>query len=510
MYPIFPRISVLLFAILYLSCGKLDFSNAGDPKSQAFFLTNLLRTLLTPVPSPVICNTTTRWEKSIGNGSFLVYITDAKGLPNEDIVITGFTTENLGSGKNFNFSETIGSAPFYNGFLAKLDGKTGDIVWLDYLGEVVNSSRLSVKLFSNGDIGIADDVITEQAGALSAKAAGLGSAAFMVVRYDQTGLRKWHTYFDSSDLNNSSAFEIDDLDQIHLFATLNGTAGHQTFSEFPAVTNTSQGATADTDILYGIVNGSGSPIKQTYITSSGSESPLSTARDGNVIYLGGSTTGNMNGATGHPALGFTRSFLLKIESNQSISWISYQGPGGSSTNGGVETLLLAGNQFYTLGRFSDTFGSPVSPFQGIAGSTKNYYYQKLDQNGANLWHTYLGSSSSLPEGFPIPLLYGRSNDLVYSTLLSPNAGRYTGLGAAETGTGTGGLQRVLAKIRASSGAYESVAFETNDANPQKTHYTILKEVCTGKVIRGERILPDINDSARQNFKLKVFPSTELP
>jgi|JI8StandDraft_1071087.scaffolds.fasta_scaffold01836_5 hypothetical protein len=505
-------ILTLFFFIEFVSvinCGKLNLNNPGDSLSKTFFETVLFRYLTRPIAPPITCTTSSRWEKSFGSGTYKTVVDEFVTLENEDILIAGFTNESLGVGKNYNFIGTTGTT--INGFVMRLDGSDGSIKWLDYIGQIDGDIGIRLLRFSNGEILLTYLAYTEIVGSIS-PTVNLGSSipSFALARMDQNGNRKWHTYFDSTDIASANIAVIDSNDQIHILTKLNGANGHQSFIEFPAATNTANGSTGDTDILYGVVSSAGIPKSQMYISGTGGDVPAAMVRIGSDIYIAGDSSENVNGFSGHPSPGFERVFVLKANENQTISWLNYRGPTSAVTTGTVTDFKTDGNDLFLLGRTNDGFGTPVSAYQGT--SNKNYYFQKINTSGVTQWLTFLGHSTvTITEGIRIPILSPAYRPFLHSTLLAPNSNnRYTGLGAAETGDGTGSLQRVTTKINTITGAYEKVVFETNDTAPQKTHYTILSEVCVGKLFRGERVLPDIGDSNRLSFKIKVFPTSELP
>jgi hypothetical protein len=500
---------IVFFPFFFSNC-KLDLNNAGDWKSRSFFETVLLNDFLKPLRSSPLCNTSSRWERSFGAGTNKIVVDGFITLPNEDVIIAGFTNEDLGSGRNYNFSGTVGTT--INGFVMRINGVDGSTIWTDYLGTIDGDVGVKVLRFFNGDILFSYLALSEQSGAISSTAnLGISVPSFALARYDFLGTRKWHTYFDSTDLATTNATTIDSNDQIHLLARLNGTNGHLPFSEFPTPSNTALGTASDTDILYGLVSSAGIPKSQIYISSTAGDVPVHIIPFSNFIFISGYTSGNLNGFTGHPSLGNERVFVLRATDSQSINWINYRGASSATTTGTPVDFQTDGKDFYILGRTGDNFGTPISAYQG-SSPTKNYYFEKIDFSGNTQWLTFLGSNTTtITEGIRIPLFLQETNSLIYSTLLGPSNGtRYTGLGSAETGSGSDILQRVTTKISSKSGIYEKVVFETNDIAPKKSHYTILKEICAGKLFRGERVFPDLNDNTKINFKLKVFPTSELP
>ncbi len=515
------KLTGLIFSLclLFLSCQKLTFNNAGDSLSVAFLQTVLFRDLIRPLPVPEVppveiartetCDTSVKWSKTLGNATNPVYVTTILSVSVQDILIAGATKKNLGTGKKFNFSGTEGTTQ--NWFIAKLNGKDGSIVWVDYFGETLTTiasneefpSLIRLGKFSNGEIGVlwtAKDAIS---GALQTKNLTYSTG---LARYDLDGDRKWHTYLNlSTNGGNRFSSAIDASDNIHFFVEVSAAGG---LEGFPAPTNSVSGGQ---EILYGLITGSGGLLSQKYITSVLEDKIGDAVSFGTSIFLGGNAQDNLNGFTGHPAtgVGINKIFIAKLDSSQNISSVLYRGSASGSSNTELRKLTVDASDLYYMGNSNDSYGSPVSAYQS---SSKNFLYEKISANLTPTWLTFLGSTSgTLVDGLRTALLAPVDGTSFYAHLLSgSNFGRYTGLGAAESGDGAGNFQRTLVKINKSTGAYEKVVSSTNFTFPKIASFTNTKEICSGKMIRMEMVLPDQNNSDQIISELSVFPTSELP
>jgi hypothetical protein len=74
-------------------------------------------------------------------------------------------------------------------------------------------------------------------------------------------------------------------------------------------------------------------------------------------------------------------------SDSLISWNTFLGSGGQTDWGGENIAVDASGNIYVIGYTGISWGSPVSPYvpTGI-----NTFVVKLNKNGSEVWHTYLG------------------------------------------------------------------------------------------------------------------------
>lgn len=510
---------IFSFSLHLLSCQKLTFNNAGDSLSVAFLQTVLFRDFIRPPSVPEVppveiartetCDTSVKWTKTLGDATNSVYITTILSVSVQDILIAGVTRKNLGTGTTFNFTGTEGTTQ--NWFIAKLKGKDGSLEWVDYFGETMISIATNsefptlVRLgkFSNGEIGVFWEAKDAQSGALQAKNLNF---SFGAARYGLDGVRKWHTYLNLS-TNGGSSFSsaIDASDHIHFFVEVSAAGG---LEGFPATTNTALGGK---DILYGLITGSGGLLSQKYITSVLDDKIGDAISLGSAIFLGGSAQDNLNGFSGHPAtgVGINKIFIAKMDSNQNLTSVVYRGSTSGSNNTELRKFTIDASDLYYVATAEDSFDSPISAYQA---SGKNFLYEKITTSLTPTWLTFLGATSfNVVDGLRTALIAPVEGTSFYAHLLSgSNFTRFTGIGSAESGDGSGFLQKTLVKINKSSGAYEKVIFSSNFTLPKIASFTNTKEICNGKMIRMEMVVPDQNNTDRIVSELTVFPTSELP
>ncbi|TGN17263.1 hypothetical protein [Leptospira idonii] len=491
---------------------KLNLNNAGDPFTENFLLTAAIKEYLRT------CKTEQVWEQKIGTGNNYVVVTKNVVLPDGDIVIAGFASEPISpdtssAGKNQSYSGTTGVTK--EGFIVKLDGRDGKIQWLDYLGEVSgdNEEVVALGLFTNGDIAVSSVATgTEIPGGISPKTA---TNTLFVARYNSSGNRLWHTYLDSPNANGDRGILlVDDSDQIHLLImTTTASPPHLGFSEFPSPKVASMGSYSDNDVCYALLSSAGVPIAQTFLSGTGSEYAYTIVQQGDKIYIGGRTTGNMNGFTGHPnSVGtYNRPYLAIADKSLNFSSIKYYGGSGTGTEGSINSLIKKDQELYSFALVDEPYGaSAASPFQGVV-PRKNLLYQKLALDGTEIWHSFLGTSTSgildkVRPGF----LLSHTNS-VYSNILGPPDGtRYTGVGDKESGDGSGRFQMAVSKMNASNGELQALVYKSNLPQPGLSLLFNTKEMCQGKVNYLQFVQPRDTFSNQTYVMVRTAPTTVFP
>ncbi len=124
----------------------------------------------------------------------------------------------------------------------------------------------------------------------------------------------------------------------------------------------------------------------TFLGGTGEDSPNGVVFDasGNAYVVGTSYA-----TWGTPLTGFggeSDAFVAKLDTDGNLVWSTFLG--GASSDGGYAIDLDAGGNIYVGGGSQATWGMPLSSYVGGA------FAAKLDNDGALLWHTFLGSSES--------------------------------------------------------------------------------------------------------------------
>ncbi|XDD46022.1 hypothetical protein AB3N60_15095 [Leptospira sp. WS39.C2] len=475
----------LFFIIFLFSACKLKLNNPSDPTSQDFFETYLLRAFLLSDP----CLNFKTWKKTYGTGTNKTTGSDLIVLSNGDYLVSGITQEYLVPGSSAGVTNSfVGTAGLtLNTFLMRVSHINGEILWVDYLGQAVNEKSYKPKLrkYPNGDISVAFIVTgAEQSGTLNAKSGvGLVSALF-VGRIKEDGTRVWFTYLDSNSIGDYVVSALDLSNRLHVFIENLGSAGHGSFVDGPAILNTTQGGSTDSDFIHLAVNENGTMIFQRFFSSSGNDFVFGAEANANGLFITGATNQSVFGTT-HPSPNDQMPYVMKLnETDGTILWHSYLGIAAEGGYGDPNRFLIKDNFIYTIGAARYTYGSPSEPIVAADGVRKHFLFSKLNTSGAVQWNSFLGNSTedvlALTEADP---LFLSSGQLLFRTQTTETSGRFTSSSDSSTGEGTGAYTLADVFINPLSGTFDRFHYTFNLVSPSQERTEVMREVCIGKLVR---------------------------
>lgn len=480
------RILFLFCIFILLSC-KPDLNNPNDPTKEDFWTRTFLQSFLLGDS----CGNFTAWERRYGSGSYATYGTDFLFLPNGDIVVVGATEDPILPGNSQGITGEFQGTPgvSLNLFLLRLSRNNGDIVWIDYLGQLYSNLNFNPKLsqFANGDLAVSFISIgsgQSVPGLLSPRVANPNS--IYVGRHSVDGIRKWYTYLDSPDVGNFLVTTVDPFDRIHLFLVNEGANGHTAFSELPTPQNVSLGSTSDTDILYAILSGEGEGVSQQYISSDSNDFPFNVSYKNGFLYLAGTTAGSISGSS-HPAVGIEKPFIAKFNvASSAREFLIYNG-NPSTTYGDSRQLVVTDTSILQLVTTNSAWSSVVR--EPMQNDTEHYAFAQYDLNGSLQWVSFLGNSSfDIPSFEEPPTLLDSRTGLWRNRSRIPNTFvRYTSGSSVATGEGNGAYQIADVYIRPNTGLFESIRYTSNLTSPEARRTDQMKELCTGKMGYMDRI-----------------------
>ncbi|EOQ90092.1 putative lipoprotein [Leptospira yanagawae serovar Saopaulo str. Sao Paulo = ATCC 700523] len=479
------RILIPICFIILLSC-KPDLNNPNDPARSDFWIRNFLQSLLFNDG----CRNFSTWERRYGSGMYETYGTDFLFLSDGDVIVIGATQDpiipGISEGVTGSFQGTPGVS--FNLFLMRLSRNNGDIVWVDYLGQLLSNFNFNPRLskFANGDLAISFISIGDGQnvpGLLSAREANLNS--IYVGRHKTDGSRTWYTYLDSVDVGNFLASAVDGLDQIHLFLVNEGSNGHTAFTELPTPQNSPQGSESDTDILYAILEGNGQGKLQKYISSDYYDFPNNASYANGSVYLGGVSAGSMNGYT-HPGIGQTLPYILKVNTEGNIDFLVYNG-NPSTTYSDSRQLFVNETSILQLITTNSSWSSVVK--EPMQNDTEHYAFAQYDVNGSLQWVSFLGSSIGDVASFDEPpTIFDSRSGLWRNRSRIPNVfDRYSSGSLVSNGDGSGTYQIADVFIQPATGLFESIRYTSNIPSPESKRTDQIKELCTGKIGYMDRI-----------------------
>jgi hypothetical protein len=189
----------------------------------------------------------------------------------------------------------------------------------------------------------------------------------------------WHTFLGQGGTNLGRAITVDASNNVYVTGSSNVTWGDP-------VTDHSSGY----DGFIAKLSSSGSLTWNTFFGGSGSDNGHGIAVDtsGN-IYVAGYSTSNWGSPIVSFAGGFD-AFGLKFDSSGNLTWHTFMG--GSSNEYGWGIALDASGNTYIGGESWLTWGSPVRAHN--SGGGWDAFVTKLDNDGARVWHTFLGDGGN--------------------------------------------------------------------------------------------------------------------
>lgn len=526
----FYSIFILTIFLTQFNLCKLNLNNPRDPQSRSF-----LETLLWEDYLRGLCNPNIRASIRLGSGTYKIYPYKLLKLKNGNFAVTAGVFEEVvwngkTAGKNFSYSGTPGTDMNLVVFL--VNGKTFQIEWLDYLGQLVSASDNKevspITELSNGDVVAAAYIKSvEQGTPISFKS---NTNSLVMVRFNGNGSRVWSTYLDKTDtsiVESRFALVTDELDNIHLFfngrATGSPTSDIYGFSEFPVVEVPSYAPYLNTEeIGWAMITAQGNPIRQRYLQSNGSVRVLNAVLGPNhSILLFGSADDNYVGYTGHPlpSYNYQRPMVTKLSiTDFSMINRTYLGSiNASHTLGTIYGIAPASDGIYSTGINAGDFGTSFHPYQLYTGSTnfRNNIFSKFDWNGNLIWNQFLGSTTTDTLEISPTISYISETNTVKAFTFSPDNGNlYTGFSIPTTSFGINPYQRTTLNISGTNGYYQSIHYETSFYNYPPTaeepirNVVSVSEVCGGRLARLQNII-DLNTEVGI-LELATRPASEEP
>lgn len=520
----------ILFTVLSLSLSfshcKLNLNNPGDPFSKSFLETFLLRAYLGS-----LCDPGLRGEVRLGSGAYFTVINDLK-LDRGNLYFTASVSEPVAwngrtDGVNFSFS---GTTPTTNMVIGKINGRTFQIEWLDYLGvtngNFVDAGLGSIFFFSNGDVGVSTIITSTQLGALNTKATD-PTAAVYIVRFNSEGNRQWSRYLNkpTSEFNAGNSFTVvsDSLDRIHVFyETLNSTGTSDTigFNDLPLPQNQTSPQINKNEIGWATVNGDGSPHSQRFIVGNSTNNhylSVNTAvSTGNEIFLAGDSNGEVNGFSGHPLPGSSgnSTLYLKLGLDFSVQNVRYYGNSNGTETANILKFIVQNNRIFSYGMANGTFGNPAQQF--LSDTNDSLLFMRLDSDLNLLWHSFLGSATSNFANDPGIISYeGRINSVSSKTAGTFDGLRFTGHDSISTGSSVNPFPSVTARMDPDLGTFRSLFYETNANSPTLAGITRLniirhyQDVCVGRMVTSKNEYLD-NSGSIGYIQISTRPAAEEP
>jgi len=238
----------------------------------------------------------TLWSTYYGGSSF----DQGTGIAtdgSDNVLITGWTGSANFPVTSSAFQTSLGSAPFNDVFVVKLDGATGDTLWATYYGG--SNIDQGNGIATDGSDNVLISGITRStdfpvtSGAFQTINIGVVWDAF-VVKLDATGDTLWATYLQGSDREEGMGIAVDGSDNIYVTGDTYSTDFPFTPGVFQTVKNGPAGSPNEENYVVKF-DRNGNQVCGTYIGGSGHDEMYSggnIAVFGGLVYITGYTPGS--------------------------------------------------------------------------------------------------------------------------------------------------------------------------------------------------------------------------
>ncbi|MBS4016548.1 MAG: SBBP repeat-containing protein [Candidatus Latescibacteria bacterium] len=328
-----------------------------------------------------------------------------------NIYITGFTGSTnfptLNPGAGAYFQGTVASA--FDAFIVKFNNN-GQREWATYYGGISDDIGIALATDSSENLFVTGVTFSSTTfptynpggGAYFQSSSG-GSGDVFVLKFSNTGLRQWATYYGGYQSDVGYAIATDPSGNI--FITGN------TFSSNLPTYDAGSGAyfqptnAGSFDAFILKFSNAGVRLWATYYGGSDDDNGYGIAADtaGNVFITGMCRSTNFpildagGGAYFQSSiLGYRTVFILKFNNNGVRTWATYYG-GSTNDYGRAITADSLGNIFITGNTSSTNF--PVldagggAYFQGTIAGSDDAFILKFDNSGIRIWSTYYGGTT---------------------------------------------------------------------------------------------------------------------
>lgn len=217
---------------------------------------------------------------------------------------------------------------------------------------------------------------------------GPGKADVFVAKLDSAGTLRWHTFLGSVFDDQVGGVAVDSTENVYIIGT--SSAKWSNPSQF----------TNGNEIFLAKLNGDGRLLWETYFGSTAADYGHAITLDGERnLYI----TGVSNAAWTANCLmprtytGGAEAFVAKLNNSGAFQWLTFLGSSGNDT--GRSIVGDSAGNIYVAGDSTDSWGSPIRAFAG----GRDAFVAKIGAaTGALQWNTFLGSSS-YDDGYAIAL-----------------------------------------------------------------------------------------------------------
>ncbi len=303
-----------------------------------------------------------------GSGYDIAYSVKAKG----DIIAVSGETSSSDIAVLNSHQSAIGG--FVDGYVAKFNGN-GELGFATYYGGSEEDKFNAVEIDANNAIiagGFTQSTTNIFADGYQDKNAGKSDG--MLVRFTQTGVRLWGSFFGGKENDFINGLHIDEGNNINIIGSTQST-------DLPKLNQIQDTLAGGYDLFFGRFSSSGNLLRSSYYGGSGNDfgnSIISKTENGKYInYFAGSTLSNSNIATSNTHKStkndaYLDGFLVEINGDGQRVKSTYFG--GGDNEFGQSLAVKDNNEVILVGATRSTDGINFGGFQSqIAGNTDAYF-----------------------------------------------------------------------------------------------------------------------------------------
>lgn len=310
---------------------------------------------------------------------------------NGNIYMAGYTNSSSGIATSGAFQTIYAGNNNEDGFLVKFNS-SGVRQWSTYYGGTDSDYFVSCALDRLGNIYMTGN--TESTGMASTgshQSTYKGNKDGFLVKFSNSGIRLWSTYYGGTSWDISSACATDSLNNVYI-------SGRTISLSDIATPGTHQSVYAGGNDAY-LVKFNSVGVRQwgTYFGGSAYDGVYYMCTDGSNPIISGRTvsTGSIASTGAHQTSnggGSHDAFFAKFDLNGIRLWSTYYG-GSAEDNGFGICADQNGNVYATGYTYSSSGISTPNSYQDSLVAGKTAYLVKFDLNGVRQWGTYFGAGS---------------------------------------------------------------------------------------------------------------------
>jgi len=261
-------------------------------------------------------------------------------------------------------------------FVAKLDSN-GETVWNTFIGSPYTDFGYDIAVDGSGNVYVVGESWQAWDKPPYPVNEYTGNREVFAAKLLNNGTLDWYTFMGSAYYDYGYGITVDENGNVYVTGRSSASWGNPV-NDF----------TGSYDAFVAKLNSSGETVWNTFLGSAYDDVGYDIAVDGSEnVYVAGYSARSW----GNPVNSYAEAgdaFVVKLDSNGETVWHTFIG--SSETDYGYGIAVDESGNVYATGNSETGWGSPKI---GYAGN-KDAFVAKLDNNGALLWNTFMGSSET--------------------------------------------------------------------------------------------------------------------